>query len=247
MDNKVLITGCARSGTTILLYLLKYFENTQVITRNEIRSTKIYDKTSPHYIKIEKDKILVIKCPMVDKKHKPKLYDSLKDILNLKYKIIYIYRDGRDVIVSHHTTKKDKYHVYPKRWIESIKEALAYKDCPKILFIKYEKFVSNPDRMMNNISEFLNLKYDKNYKDFYKEKEIQDGFHKKRHMATGLGDKGVRPIAKDSTGNWKQEEHRERMKMLVNDYWPRTFKPFCEFLIKLGYEKDNSWAKQFKK
>jgi len=245
MRNKVLITGCARSGTTMLLYVLRSFEKTQVITHEEIRATQIYDKQSPNYIKRERHKTLVIKNPMVFKKSKK--YDSIKDILNLNYYIIYIYRDGRDVIVSHHPTKKQKYHVAPTRWIETLKESLPYKNHPKVLFVKYEEFVSNPDKIMDNISKFLKLNYDKNYKDFYKEKEIQNGFHKKGHMATGLGDKGVRPIAKDSIGNWKQEQHRERMEMLVNNHWPGTFEPFCNLLIAFDYEKDDSWAKQFKK
>lgn len=243
---KILITGCARSGTTLLLYVMKYFKNTQVITHEEIMPTRITfaDKKSRNYIKREYGKILVIKKPMVHSR--ARRYESIKDILAAGFKIIYIIRDGRDIMVSHHPKRDRRYHVNPVRWIETSAEILEYLDNPRVLLIEYEDFVSDTEKAMELISKFLRVEYSQNYKNFHEDKEIAEGIDIKGHMATGLGDKGARPISKDSTGNWKLKEHKDRISSLVNG--PKEdFERFCDLLIKFGYEKDNSWADAFKR
>jgi len=231
---KVLITGCARSGTSLLLYVSKYFDNTYVPTNDEYMPTKIYDKNCRFYLSYPKDKILVIKRPRYCLNSK--CYESILDILLMDYKIIFLIRDGRDVLVSMHPPFKNKYHVTPERWVEVNEDAKKYLSNDNVLLVKYECFVTDTKTELDKMAHFLGIGYNKKYNEFYK--YIDD----KEWMKHGLGFKGLRPIQSDSIGNWKLSEHKDRMQEIINSSY---IERICDLLIFFGYEKDNKWIKKY--
>ena len=230
---KILITGCGRSGTTMLLYMCQYFEDFQVITDEEYKPTCITDKKSEFYVERQKGKILVIKRPRYTKDSI--YYESLKDILRLDFQIIYFIRDGRDVMVSKHPPFKDKYHIPPQRWVGTYIQDKKHFGNKNLHLIKYEDMIDNPDSVMSLISSISGKKYSSNYKDFYL--NIPDD----GTMKTGLGFKGPRAIQKDSIGNWRKPEHRDRMKEIIQSEYITGIN---SILTDMGYEKDNSWNKE---
>lgn len=231
---KYLITGCARSGTTLMMYLTQYFYNVQSITSMEVRPTKIKNKKSIYYIKREDCKDLFIKYPAWEIGHD--YYDSLQNILDDQFKIIFMIRDGRDVLVSKHPPVTTDYHVEPKRWIFVNQEVLQYLNDERFLFVKYEDLVKDVEHIMNDISLFINKKYSDDYINFYKNVPNND-------ISTGLEFKGARPISQDSIGNWKLLEHYKRMRDIVGGNY---IKDICDLLITFNYEKNNTWINRFK-
>lgn len=237
--NKIVITGCARSGTTLLLFLARYFENCQVMIDAEYMPTKIDKPESIYYIpNIDRNKNLIIKRPIQEIGHDE--YESISDMINCGFTILYLIRDGRDVMVSKHPPDTETYHVSPKRWIETINDLMNNHD-KNIYVIKYEDMVARPKVTMDYISNIIGNKYSQEYNGFYL--DIPDSpMITGGHMKSGFGFKGTRPIQEDSIGNWKLPSHTQRMRDIVRSEYICNI---CDLLIRFGYEKDNEWINRF--
>jgi len=236
--NKILITGCARSGTSLLLYLMRYFDNT-VIVETEINPFK--DLT---FYSVP-DKQLVIKCPqgqqmggksqaIGDFKSQTQV-KTLQDVIDHGYKIMLLIRDGRDVLVSKHYETKS-YWVDSYRWIYAIQNALKLQKMDKsgsILFLRFESFVSDTEANLQKISKFIGQSYSQKYKKYYQ--DIDQSLDIAKAMNT------PRPISADNIGNWKRSEHRNRMQYITRNFGPQI----AEKLTQLGYEKNHDWLQQF--
>lgn len=96
-------------------------------------------------------------------------------------KYIHIIRDGRDVAVSYRQVNsaaiKSKYKpTLPntikeialewKRNVNIIQEFLSNKE-DNSLIIKYENLLNNPSKTLNNVTEFLNIRYDDKMLKYY--------------------------------------------------------------------------------
>lgn len=237
---KILITGCARSGTTLLLFLMKYLKNSQVFLDKEYMPTKIFDKKSFYFIgDVDESKILVIKRPVYPKSHKNHI--DFKDILSCDFRCIFIIRDVRDILCSKHPPNKINYYVDTDRCCFTYDEIGKYKKNNDFLFIKYEDLVTKTDDILNEIGDFIGSSFVPEYKNFYNY-VIDDSSIKHGKQIYGFGVKGSRPIDSDSVCNWKLEEHRERMKNIVGG---TDINRICKILIEYGYEKDNIWINNF--
>jgi len=237
-EQKVLITGCARSGTSLLLYLMRYFDNT-VIVEEEINP---FMDLSNYKNSVKR---LVIKCPqgqqMGDRKRALgdfKIYDQVKtlqDVIDLNFKIIILIRDGRDVLVSKHYISQ-YYWVTSPRWIHAINNSLKYqseKYSNNILFLRFENFVAETEANLNKISKFIGSDYSQDYKNHY--------IHINPHLDIAKAMNQPRPISSDNIGNWKQPEHQDRMRYLVKKYG----ESLSDLLIQLGYENNHDWVQQY--
>lgn len=141
--------------------------------------------------------------------------------------VICMIRDPRDIICSKHQKDKDRYWAGLKFWKASIKELDKLSDHRRFVPVKYERFVSEPDKVQDLISEQI---------PFLKRKASFSEYHK---MAT-VTDKSmealrsVRPIKPTSVGRWKK--HKARVAGQLKKHGSIT-----EDLIKFGYEKDDAW------
>lgn len=183
-NNKILITGCARSGTSLLLLLMRYFQDSFVEAKKEIH-------------------------PILSKAQ--------------FLKIIYIIRNGFDVLCSKRP-QTGKYHVVdPNRWIAAIEDYLKHKDNKNICTIKYEDLVNDTEHCMSKISQFLNTPYSIDYMNFYKNTKENTPITRATH--------GLKPIDIKSIDNWKN--HKE---YLEKKYKKRLAK-INELNKKFGYEE----------
>ena len=117
MSRKIFITGCAKSGTTLLLRMCYAFRDTEVLYREGFDGHELpFDDFVNHK---GKEKFVI------GKRHPPALLSNVlteeldrqsKEVIKNKIGIVNVVRDGRDVILS------DGNYVKPKRWIESIKQ-----------------------------------------------------------------------------------------------------------------------------
>jgi hypothetical protein len=160
---RVLITGCARSGTTLMVHLMRYFYNTDVVFRDE-KHPHSYRYYNPP------DRILVIKKPIVERNHIG--YFSLSELLVNGWHIIFMMRDGLDVITSVHDGEKN--YVSPSRWVTANEELIKVMDDELVLPVRYESLVSNPDKEMDRIAKFIGQDYQPDYKEFYTQIDTND-------------------------------------------------------------------------
>lgn len=139
----------------------------------------------------------------------PPPYDYDLLINKYGYRIISMVRDPRDVLVSKHMGDLSKYWVEPKFIYINCEEYLKRQNNPDVLFVRYEQLVIDPAREMQRISDFIGCGYSKDFVNFYKLPEA--GLDKNRSL------NGPRKISTTSIGNWKKQEHEERIKEIMTD------------------------------
>jgi len=231
---KVLTTGAPRSGTSMLNLLMTYFRDLDVFTNGT--PPKLWDQCDLFTTQQRPDGLLWNDF-ISPKKH-------IKDFADDGVKVVYIYRDGRDCLISKRKGYGDNYWYGPEigevnKWIKSSEVMLdVIRDgYENIHVVKYEDLVEDHVNEIKKIEDFLGLEIDKNYTKFHED------FKNTRSMsyegAIGTEYEGLRPLMPNS-GNWKKEKHKERMLEILAHYGDELE----DMLIKLGYEENNDWVNE---
>ncbi len=89
-----------------------------------------------------------------------------------KPKLIYLYRDGRDVALSFKNAIVGPKHIYPlaRKWMIEQELSINYlKQCEpgRAIMISYESLLMQPESEMKRLCKFLDLKYDPQVFEFY--------------------------------------------------------------------------------
>ena len=152
MSKKIFITGCAKSGTTLLLRMCYAFENTEVLYQKGFDG---HELAFDDFIEYKPEKPFTI-----GKRHPPAILSNIAspeldrqhDIIRKEdIGIINVVRDGRDVVLS------DGNYVKPRRWIESAKQRDTYSDIIDIE-VRYEELIKKPDQVQAQLCEVFGLK-----------------------------------------------------------------------------------------
>jgi len=177
--NKFYITGCAKTGTTLLRRLFNAFD-LNVYNKTEIHLSKFISESKYDVGKRTAGSIFsdVINKTMID--------SYLGMIEKNQIKIINITRNRED------TLKSSNGYVKPKRYDESIRQSKLYSDYISDN-ITYEELVENPDKIQNELSKFFNLKILHKWSDFpdwYDNKdEIGPNLNSKEYKLRKVGEK----------------------------------------------------------
>jgi hypothetical protein len=145
---RIFITGCAHSGTTLMLRLFYAFRDVHVIDT----------EVSPEYVA----DVNIEKPVVVGKSPGPCLGRALSK--NRMSWIIYMLRDGRDLIED---------WADPGAWMQNMEEYKTFKEdpnaCGPIYPLRYEWLVSHPDIIQKRLAKNLGLRADhpfSSYPDF---------------------------------------------------------------------------------
>jgi len=211
-DNPIIIGGCARSGTTLLLSILSSHPGIHAIPyESNIFNTRPYllrhIKLITLYKYILKNNLKDINLSLCEKS--PRNVLSIDDILEYfdeNVKIINIVRDGRDVVTSVHPINPDKYWVLPKRWVCSLNKGRLYENHPQLLTVRYEDLITDFNTVLTKICKFVNIEFTCSIKEYYNNSTISN-IH---------GIKVAAPY-KDSIGRWKLEKHKDIVDELLSD------------------------------
>ena len=150
-------------------------------------------------------------------------------IVNPNLYVICMVRDPRDAIVSKHGKNRDNYWVglgfwkaYSTRWKRLHRH-------PRFITVKYEDFVSDPDRVQGALSARM---------PFLRVKRPFSCFHEvaKPSKASQEAMGEARPIAPKSVGAWR--DHLPRVAGQI-----RRHGSIADDLIEFGYETDDAWMK----
>jgi len=218
VPQKIIVTGCARSGTTLLHSLLSCFKQIKIYKYKETHPSKLNTKNSDGV----KKKYILIKRPQFPDSD-PRCF-SFQELFDQGYLIINIIRDARDVFVSRHPDDPAKYWVEPERWIDAVNQTILHRNNPKLFLLTYEHLVIKTNQVLNEIAAFLKVAWDRDLLPFYNNKDIK----------TYLGAatiQGAKPVFSDSVGNWKNEIHKER----INNVFKTHGKQIDQLLEKLRY------------
>ena len=125
-DMPIIIGGCGRSGTTLLLSIISAHPNIFAFPK-EIGVFSEWHNSNPRIDRLYRY-VLVNSLPNEKNRWCEKTpgnvrhFDKILSYFNNKVKLIHIIRDGRDVMLSKHPKKPDSYWIFPVIWINDVKE-----------------------------------------------------------------------------------------------------------------------------
>lgn len=214
----VIIGGCGRSGTTLILSLLSTHPKLLAIPfetyafcpgvyRDDVGREAPFDIVDI-YSHILERKGISSKNRWVEKSPKNvQFIGRIIDYLGDGARFIHIVRDGRDVVTSRHPDHPNKYHVSPKRWVKDVKSGMKMESHRQVKTIRYEDIVEDYKREMKNIIDFIGEEYVREIEEYPKSSTIKD---------SPAWFAGARNIEKSSTNRWEKKEHQEVVDELMS-------------------------------
>jgi hypothetical protein len=215
MPRRIHIVGSSpRTGTTLLVELmLAGF----VIDHSSEHERSIFQPAPPevdlYLSKLPRDALVAARVLDVD----PDLW------------ILHMVRDPRDVVVSRHIQRPDRFWTTLRIWHRYRKAVLRAEGHPRFLTLRYEDLVQNPDDVQKKISEFM---------PFLEQRHSFSSFHRFSAPSGATIDAlgGVRPISNDSIGRWR--EALPRLKAQLERHGS-----IDADLRGLGYETSDDWKR----
>ena len=197
----ILIVGCGRSGTTLLLSILGAhpqvlafqdetyafypfpFRLPPILQRLTAQSseewTRWCEKTPKHVRAI------------------PEIVEAFKGAV----KIVHLVRDGRDVVTSHHPNADQRYYVSPQRWVADVGAGWDKKQ--HTLLLRYEDLVQQPRESLQVLCEHLGLDFDERMLAFEQHSQVREN--------KAWEDQRVAELNTQRVARWQAPEHAERV------------------------------------
>lgn len=179
----VVIAGCGRSGTSLLLSVLSCHPDLQAIPNETLALTKTPLELGgfPSGRWVEKTPSNVHNIPAI-----------LAGIPTAR--VIHIVRDGRDVITSRHPLQKGRY-VSTERWVNDVSAGAGCEHLERVTVVRYRDLVRDYERTMRRLCDFLDLTFAQEFMHYPRTATVQ------RHPAW----KGpARPLSVSSVDRWKR-------------------------------------------
>lgn len=180
----VIIGGCGRSGTTLLLSILSSHPHIFGIDDETYALcflAYLYDTDSarpksnigPEFFPVKPGLDSPIRLDILYEylaRHQvpdsctrwcektPKNILFCKQILECfgkNSRFIHVVRDGRDVVTSRHPTDPSTFWVKPTRWIQDVEAGLDYEKHPQVLTLRYEDLVTDPEDTLKKYALLL--------------------------------------------------------------------------------------------
>jgi len=236
-DTPIIIGGCGRSGTTLLLTILGAhphiypfpgetgaFLNWDSGGKNEVAVPHL----SGLYSYILTSKIPTKSTRWCEKTPmNVRYFDKILDYFKKNVKIIHIVRDGRDVMLSRHPSDPESYWVNPDRWVNDVQAGLKFIDHPQVLTIKYEDLILSYEKTLSKICNFINEKFTGELKDWFKNSNL--GGSPVQEHAWGKSISQNQKLHTKSIGKWKKAKYKERVSKIMKN------KEVVKLLKKLDY------------
>lgn len=226
----VLIGGCGRSGTTLLLSILsshpevfacpkelslfKYWKS----GNNGRGEPERIDRLYTTFLRSRIGRKVNRWCEKTP--NNIRYVNRIDTYFKGRFAFIQIIRDGRDVILSRHPSSEGAYYVDPARWVEDVTMGLTLLDDPRVLTIRYESLVQDYIPTIRKVLHHLDLSITDEILSWYDHSTVR------RNPAYFSG---LEKLHTHSIGKWKDPVYRERVDELLR--YPGAI----ELLKKLKY------------
>lgn len=215
----VLIGGCGRSGTTLLLSVMSAHpqvfaigQETNVFCPNGYHASADFSAALSVNLKFYDDFDALQPGGGHDRwcEKTPKnvlFFPQIVDHFNGNVRLLHIIRDGRDVVTSRHPYKKEVYWVSVERWVTDVSAGVEFAQHPLVHTVRYEELIRDNDRVVRGICDFLELPWCAEMADWHKHATVREN---------AAWDGEVKPLFESSIGKWKKDEHAERLNELMS-------------------------------
>jgi len=217
----IVIGGCGRSGTTLLLSILAAHPEIFAIPHESVSLVKWEPQPGrgaespfrPARIDRLYRYILPRRIPKgqhIWAEKTPRNVRHIEQILNYWHDALFIHiiRDPRDVLTSRHQNRPGEYWVSRKRWVNDVTKGLAFQDHPRVYTLRYEDLVQHFEPTIRRLCDFLKLECVPEILDWHTHTTV-------RRNRSWKG-KVVKLHAK-SVRKWEKPEHHERLSQILSD------------------------------
>ena len=227
----ILIGGCGRSGTSMLLSILGAHPRIQAIgiETNVFNQPRRFKSTRlNHWNHQRKIADFLLRSPIkkgadrwcektpTNVWYLPELLSEFRQDI----RFIHIVRDGRDVVTSVHPTLKGQYWVAPERWVNDVKLGVAMMDHPQVFTIRYEDIVADRGKALIPLFDFFEM-------ELHADVMAHDKKTTVRSINAWEGE--VQAVYNTSVEKWKDPQYAE-----IVDQLNELQAPY-QLLQKLGY------------
>jgi hypothetical protein len=227
----VIIGGCGRSGTTLLLSILSCHphlfaidEETRAFCPDGYRQNP--DLNKPFKLKKLYDYLLRHKIPATCTRWCEKTprnvlyYERILKYFGKRVRVINMVRDGRDVITSLHPSDPAKFWITPERWINDVSAGKQYSFHPQVKTIRYEDIIHQYEPTIRSICEFIKEPFD--------ERLLSYGAAAPINRSVAWFEE-AKPITDSSIGRWHKAEYRERVAALLSQKKARELLAYYQY------------------
>lgn len=224
-ESPIIIGGCGRSGTTLLLtilgahphiYSLPSETNAFLDWNTEDGNKKFKPNMGRFYRYLIGSDIPEGATRWCEKSPRNvRHFGKILSFFENEVKIIHIVRDGRDVTLSHHPKEPNNYWVSPERWVNDVKAGLEFRDHPQVLTIKYENLIQSYRQTITKVCDFINEEFSEELEEWWENSNIrQDSLPKK-----AWGDKldENKQLHTKSISKWEKEENKDRVSEVMQN------------------------------
>jgi hypothetical protein len=215
----IVIGGCGRSGTTLLLSILGAHPNILAFA----------DELYCFYPRPFRLKFLLAAIEAQERndwqrwcEKTPKNVRAFKEINQAfggDVRLIHMVRDGRAVVCSHHPNDANRYYVSPERWVADVSAGLEFGN--EALLVHYEDLVAGPEKTLKELCEFIGEKLDERMLSFENYSSVKENKAWEGKQAKALHEGRI--------DSWRAQEHEARVQEFLA--YPRA----VELNRSLGY------------
>ena len=207
------IVGCPRSGTTLMMELMRTCFNNNGCCEHE---ESLFHEPPGH------PELYFSKQPTdIRYLHRVFLRDPNLFVLNML-------RDPRDVVSSRHQSKPGLYFCNLRVWLDCYRNAKRLEGHARFWTVRYESLTTNPDAVQQDIvRRFPFLAQTNRFSEYHR--HAQPSSDSQNAMS------GLRPINANRQRNW--ENHLPRIKAQLQRY-----PELPDLLMESGYEQDRAWT-----
>jgi len=214
----VIIGGCGRSGTSLLLAVLSAHPALLAIPQETeafcpTAWTEEPDLGAPFRPEIIEQSLSELDHPptarrWVEKSPKNVLFfGRLIDHFGPEVRLLNTVRDGRDVVTSFHPTRRrERPWVSPKRWVDDVSAGLPFDHHPSVLVVRYEDLILDFEPTVRRICAFLGEELHPHLLDWHGHATVRS------HVAWSDRVSRLHP---ESIGKWRRPENRPWVEPLL--------------------------------
>jgi sulfotransferase family protein len=198
----IVIGGCGRSGTTLLLSMLGVLPAVLAI-EDEQYPFYPYPFRLRRLAKVLSDGKRRGQQRWCEKTPKNvRAFGPILKAFGKEVRIVHLVRDGRDVVTSHHPNHEERYWVSPERWVADVRSGLNFGE--QILLLRYEDLVAEPENSIKKLCAFINEEFDARM-------VAPQTYSSVKHNVAWEGTK-IRALDAKGIGRWKAPEHTDRVR-----------------------------------
>jgi hypothetical protein len=173
-------------------------------------------------------------CVMTKRPKDIFLIQELRDFYashSAEVQFIVMHRDPRAILTSVHFSRPSEYFVTTNQWRHIYRHWKWAANADDVLSIRYEDVVCGPDFVESQFAKLTGCEMNRPFRDFHQ--NVPAGFD-------GRALNGLRELDESNVLRWREACHRDRIRSLLQE-----LPELPDVLIEMGYEKDDSWTREY--